>query len=62
MKDKKLQYNAYVRLHITISEYIKAKAQNEANKLFAGNLSAYIAYLIANANETPNNNLAPKEK
>lgn len=61
MKEKKPQSNAYVRMHITLSEYIKAKAQNEANKLFAGNISAYIAYLIANAAETPDSGLNSKK-
>lgn len=48
-------------MHITLSKYIKAKAQNEANKLFAGNISAYIAYLIANAAETPDSGLNSKK-
>lgn len=48
-------------MHITLSEYIKAKAQNEANKLFAGNINAYIAYLIANAAETPDSDLNSKK-
>ncbi|MBO5782031.1 MAG: hypothetical protein J6R08_06190 [Opitutales bacterium] len=54
MKEKTTQCNAYVRLHITLSKYIKTQAQNEANKLFAGNISAYIAYLIANATSAQN--------
>lgn len=52
MKHKKTNPASYVRMHITLSDYMKAKAQAEADILFAGNISAYIAYLIQTAETT----------
>jgi len=38
---------SYSRIHITLSDYMRTQAQMKSDQMFAGNMSAYIAYCIA---------------